>query len=469
MKNTIILIVLLTTLFSCVNKSKTESIPKGSPPMGWNSFDSYCIYINEKQVAENIDAFAEKLKPAGYEYFVIDAGWYAEYELREGTMLSKEFHATKFSLNEYGLLQPSKTYFPNGLKPLIKHCHELGIKFGLHLMRGIPREVVRKNLPIKGTNFRASDIADKVNICDWNPDNYGVDMNKPGAQEFYNSLINQLAEWGVDFIKYDDIVTHPKEIEAVTKAIKQCGRPILLSLSPGDIVNPDAIDTYTKANMLRVTMDIWDTQESIDVSFAAMRKWQGNNYDNFWIDLDMIPFGQLQITVPKPNGFDCETMNKYEIIKEQKKGKYKDMILLGGKGFHRWCQLSKDQMYTFITQRAISAAPLMVGGDLISIDSFSLNLLTNSDMIECNQNGIRSKLIYNADSIEIWKAVQNNSHNKWLAIFNRNKKDFTIKLSNELLQIENEKSIFDIWNKKNINLNSNQTINANGVLFLKQQ
>lgn len=473
-RNSISLIVVSMVLFSCghpqagKDSKDKDSLEIGkTPPMGWNSYDSYCIYLDEKQAMANVEAFAEKLKPYGYEYFVIDDGWFGEYELQEGTMIPTSFDAKKVNINEYGLLQPSNVFFPHGLKPIVERCHALGFKFGIHLLRGIPRQAVKQNTLVKETKYRAVDIVDTINVCDWSTINYGVDMNKPGAQEFYNSLVNQLADWGVDFIKYDDIVPYPKEIEAVENAIAQCGRPILLSLSPGDLVIDSAVDIYQKANMLRVTGDIWDNQQSIDATFDAMRKWQGNKFTNLWIDMDMIPFGQLQLTVPKPEGFDEATMDKYEVIEEQKTGKYQDMIILGGNGFHRWSKLSKDQMRTFITQRAISASPLMVSGDLLTMDRFSLELLTNKNMIDCNQNGVMGKLISDTDSIEVWKANQKDSQNSWIAIFNRKVLDKSVHLTNDLLGIDSGNSIVDIWNNVNIESGKDYVIEGNGVLFIK--
>ncbi|MQY80081.1 MAG: hypothetical protein GH151_12960 [Bacteroidetes bacterium] len=165
-----------------------------APPMGWNSFDSYGVYLHEEVALANIEEMAKTYLPYGYEYFIVDNGWYGEYKLIPGTKYADEKHASDVRLNEYGLVQPSITYFPSGLKPLIERAHSLGLKFGLHLMRGIPRKAVQLNLPIKGTKYRAKDIADTSSICKWCHYNYGVDMDKPGAQEYYNSLINQLAD-----------------------------------------------------------------------------------------------------------------------------------------------------------------------------------------------------------------------------------------------------------------------------------
>lgn len=249
-----------------------------TPPMGWNSYDSYGVYLHEKVAFANLEAMAAKLKPHGYEYFVIDNGWFGEYTLQPGTLFPAEKHAHDVNLNEYGQFQPSKIYFPNGFKPLVDRCHALGLKFGVHLMRGIPRKAYELNLPIRGTTHTALDIAntDPKENCKWCTYCYGVDMSKPGTQEWYDGLIQHAVDLGVDFIKYDDIVPHPDEVEAVVKAIRKTGKPVVLSLSPGGDVDPNAINTFKRANMLRVTHDVWDDQRYIDECFTAWRKWQGH-------------------------------------------------------------------------------------------------------------------------------------------------------------------------------------------------
>jgi hypothetical protein len=437
-----------------------------TPPMGWNSFDSYGVYLHEEAAMANLEAFAEKLKPHGYEYYVIDAGWFGEFKLRPGTIYPAEKHAGKMNFNEYGLLQPSETYFPSGLQPLIDRCHELGLKFGLHLMRGIPREAVHQNLPIKGTDYTAAQIADTTSICSWNHQNYGVDMSKPGAQEFYNSLMDQMAEWGVDFIKYDDLVPFPEEIKGIANAIDQCGRPIVYSLSPGGDVDPGHIDAFKRAHMLRVTPDIWDEQKGIDQCFAAWRKWQGKEDSGFWIDMDMIPFGKLQLMNPKPDGVKGDE-TKGELRKMMDSGELERMELLSGKGFTRWCELSRDQMYTFITLRALAASPLMMGGDLPSLDDFSLSLITNKDMLACNQNGVMGKLAYEEKGIEAWKTPENDTQDGWIGIFNRTDSELSIALEMADLGFEPGATyeLRDVWNEAKVT-SLDFRINPNGVIFL---
>ena len=301
----------------------------------------------------------------------------------------------------------------------------------------------------------------------WNHQNYGVDMSKPGAQEFYNSLINQMAEWGVDFVKYDDIVHKPKEVEAVANAIAQCGRPIVLSLSPGGNVDPKDLNALKKGNMLRVTPDIWDDQKGIDECFHEWRKWNGKSEPGFWIDMDMIPFGQLQLMTPKPAGVKGNETKK-ELTEKMKSGEIATFELLAGKGFNRWSEFSKDQMYTFITLRALSASPLMMGGDLPTIDDFSLKLITEKEVLECNQNGVMGSLIYEKDGIEIWKTPKQKSSDGWIGIFNRTSETKSISLKQEDLGLPaNETYTFqNVWNPDGLS-HFNHNINPNGVIFLK--
>ena len=466
--NTKIFLFLAVFTFTQNILAQKTNILVPTPPMGWNSFDSYGVYLYEKAAMDNLEAFAEKLKPYGYEYFVIDAGWFGEFKLRPGTIYPAEKHAKKLNFNEYGLLQPSETYFPKGLQPIIDRCHDLGLKFGLHLMRGIPKAAVKSNTPVEGTKYFAKDIADTTSICNWNPQNYGIDMSKPGAQEFYNSLINQMAGWGVDFIKYDDLVPYPKEIEGIANAIEQCGRPMVLSLSPGGDVDPNHIDAFKRANMLRVTKDIWDEQKGIDEAFQAWRKWQGKEEPGFWIDMDMIPFGQLQLMNPKPEGI-AGNESKAEIKKKMDSGVIDNFELLAGKGFNRWSKFTKDQMYTFITLRALAASPLMMGGDLPTLDDFSLKLITDKNLLKCNQNGVMGHLVYEANGIEIWNTPQKNSENGWLGIFNRTseKKSIVVLLNQLGLSTNANYMLKDVWKNDEILPGKSIDINPNGVCFIK--
>ena len=429
-----------------------------SPPMGWNSFDSYGVYLHEEAAYKNLEELAKTYLPFGYEYFVIDNGWFGEYDLIPGTKYPAEKHASDVNINDYGLLQPSKCYFPNGIKPIINRAHKLGLKFGLHLMRGIPRKAVELNLPIKGTKYRARDIADTNSICRWCSYNYGVDMSRPGAQEFYNSLVNQLAEWGVDFIKADDITGFPKEIIGLANAIEQNPRDIVFSLSPGGSTVLYNLPYYKRANMVRITKDIWDRVDDLDKAFTSWEVFQGTGNEVFYPDLDMIPFGNLMQMTPAEYYEDNE-----------------DAVRLAGHGYKRKSQFTQSQHYTFITIRALGGSPLFIGGDLPTMDNFSQKLLTNKEMIACSQNGVVGFNIYKKDSFEIWLTPDKKIYGKgWLGIFNRNKMNKIISLDKNDFKFRDSVNykIYDVWNEQEISFNNNKVefdIPADGVVFLKFQ
>lgn len=413
------------------------------PPLGWNSFDSYGVYLHFDAAMANLEAFHQKLQPHGYEYFVIDLGWYGEYSLVEGTLFPNEKHATDLSLDKYGLLEPSHTYFSKGIKPIIDRAHELGLKIGVHMMRGIPRKAVKLNTPIKGTDYKAADIANIKSICEWCHHNYGINTSKPGAQEYYNSAYKKLADWEIDFVKVDDLIPYPDEIVMIANAIENSGRKMLLSLSPGGTTNPQDLPYYRRSNMVRITADIWDRRDDLDKAFNQWRIFQGMGSPGFWPDLDMIPFGNLQTMQPA----------EYD-------GKKRD-FRLSGFGSKRICQLTKEEMKTFITIRSLAASPIMMGGDLPTLDDYSLSLITNEDMLGCNQNGQTGVLVYEKDNIEIWMAKKTDEPMQgWLGIFNRNESPKTVTLNAEDLKLgitPNTRNVFenpvpdfkmkDIWNK----------------------
>jgi alpha-galactosidase len=435
------------------------------PPLGWNSFNSYGVYLHHDAAIANLKAMAEKLKPYGYEYFVIDGGWHGEFKLVEGTLFPREKHADEVHLNEFGIPQPSKTYFGKGFKPIVDYTHKLGLKIGLHLMRGISRKAVDLNLPIKNSKYRAADIADKSSICTWNSQNYGIDSSKPGAQDYYDSVFAQMADWEIDFVKVDDLTPYPKEIILVADAIEKCGRKMIYSLSPGGPNYLPELPYYKRANLIRTSTDIWDRQDDINKGFESWKLYQGLAHKGFWPDLDMIPFGQLQLMSPK----------RYETGDKN--------VQLAGFGNTRVCSFSLAQMRTFITMRSLAASPIFIGGDLPTMDEYSLSLLTNKEMLACNQNGECAINVYIQNGIEVWIANEKNkpSHG-WIGVFNRNNSPVTTNLSKKELGLlifangykhlvnENSFEMKDIWNNKQISFkegNVSSNLDANDVLFIR--
>lgn len=432
------------------------------PPLGWNSFDAYGVYLYEEAAFENLEAMATKLKPFGYEYFVIDLGWYGEYERVPGTLYPAEKHASDVNLNEFGYPLPSECYFPHGFDALVDRCQNLGLKFGVHMMRGIPRKAVELDLPIEGTSYRASDVAVTAPElqCPWCHHNFAMDPEHPGTQAYYDGVIGHLAEMEVDFIKYDDIVPYPEAIKAVARAIDKVDRPIVLSLSPGRLADPEQLPIYRLANMLRITSDVWDDQEDIDKGFEAWKQWQGTEEPGFWPDLDMIPFGQLQLMAPQSE--DAE--------------KTEDEVRLSGRGRNRWCQLTRPQMETFITQRALAASPLMMGGDLLTLDNESHVMITNREMLACNQNGLMGKVINQEGTLEVWQTPkQGVEDHGWVGVFNRSEDLAEAALTNAGIGLIEARTYTcrDIWGGTQFDLGPGDTrtvtVAPNGVCFLRYE
>lgn len=454
------------------NKNATKIMVAKTPPLGWNSFDSYGITIYEEVAMKEIDAFIQKFAPHGYEYFVIDNGWFAspETKMHEGYMMATADKPSpkEVSIDAYGIPIPSPKFFPNGLKPMIDKLHAKGLKFGVHLMRGIPRLAVERNLPIKGTKYKAKDVFTTFDDCTWCTFMHGVDMTKPGSQEYYNSVFNQFAEWGIDFVKIDDVTNFPAEMEAYAKAIEQCGRPMMLSLSPGGDSNIKYLDSYKKTNMVRTTPDIWDEQLSLERSFTSMRKWQGLEQTGFWPDLDMIPFGELCIL----RRAEVEERDTNKTLEE----------FMGQ--MHHWCKFTENQKETFITQRAISASPIMIGGSMISMDEHSTKLLTSPEMLACVKNGVHGKLIHEENNIELWNAPLANNERQgfqeylykegWVAFFNRSDKGQTLDVSWKFSSFmpNGTYNLRDIWGNQSVtNYKKGDKLSIkipeNGVVFLK--
>jgi len=274
-----------------------------TPPMGWNSWNSFATTLTEAQALETAQIMARRLLPFGYDVFTIDIQWYEPnatgYDYRQ---------AADLAMDPHGRLLPAPNRFPSsaggrGFKPLADKIHALGLKFGVHLMRGIPRLAYERALPIIGTKYTARDIANPNSVCTWNTDMYGVDMSKPGAQAYYSSVFKLFAEWGVDFVKMDDM-SRPyennwPEIEAAQAAIAACGRPIILSLSPGETDIRWGQHARRYAQMWRISDDFWDEWRLLKEQFARLEAWNGFRRPGAWPDADMLPLGLLALGARK--------------------------------------------------------------------------------------------------------------------------------------------------------------------------
>jgi hypothetical protein len=380
--------------------------------MGWNSWNSFATTITEAQARETAAIMATKLLPFGYDVFTVDIQWY------EPNAASYTYNAKPVpAIDGNGRLLPAPNRFPSsagghGFAPLAAEVHGLGLKFGVHLMRGIPRLAVERNLPVLGTRVRAADIADTSSICAWNPDMYGVDMTKPGAQAYYDSVFRLFASWGVDFVKMDDMSrpydAHAPEIEAAHQAIANCGRPMILSLSPGETPVGRGEHVRRFAQMWRISDDFWDEWPLLEAQFTRFENWNQWRRTGGWPDGDMLPLGRLALG-------------------------------------ERDTKFTRDEQRTLMTLWSIARSPLIMGGDLRHLDAPTLALLTNREVLAVNQASTDNRPHFIADGVRIWSARPADGRGRYVALFNTGKAEREVTVPLRELGLEGTQPVRDLW------------------------
>ena len=361
-----------------------------TPPMGWNSWDCFGPTVTEAEVKANADYMAKYLKPYGWDYIVVDIRWYVGNDKAHGYNEKDP----DYVLDQYGRFMPAINRFPSaaggkGFKPLADYLHKKGLKFGIHIMRGIPVIAVKQNLAIKGTNFTARDIYSEKDQCLWLRDMYTVLPEKPGAQEYYNSLFELYASWGLDFVKIDDLsspIYFEGEIDMIRKAIDRTGRKIVLSTSPGETPIAHADHVQKNANMWRTVGDFWDSWQQLKEHFEVFERWNKWRAYGAYPDGDMLPLGRIGIRAER--------------------------------GDPRMTAFTKDEQYTLMTLWSIFKSPLMFGGNLPDNDPFTLSLLTNKNVLKVLNESTNNKPLFTDKDKAAWMADEPKTGAKYLAVFN---------------------------------------------------
>ncbi|MDR1414185.1 MAG: glycoside hydrolase family 27 protein [Odoribacteraceae bacterium] len=385
-----------------------------TPPMGWNSWDCYGPTVEEHEVKANADYMAAHLKKFGWEYIVVDIRWYVENDKAGGYNQQDP----RYVLDANGRYTPALNRFPSaaggkGFKPLADYVHALGLKFGIHVMRGVPREAVDRKLPVKGAGIAADRVFSPEGLCPWLRDNFTI-TDTPGGQAYYDSLLELYASWGVDFLKVDDIARpyHRREIEMIRAAIDKCGRPIVLSLSPGATPLDMAAHVAANANMWRVVDDLWDIWEEVARLLQTACDWLPSVAPT-WPDCDMIPLGRLSIR--------------------------------GERGDDRPSRLTPTEQRTLMTLFTIVRSPLMFGGDLPSLDPFTRSLLTNEAILRVHREGREPRLIARDENSVIITSRRHQSQERYIALFNLADEETTLVAPLADAGITAESECRDLW------------------------
>lgn len=431
-----VLLALIVLSGSVLHSQSTRHNVAATPPMGWNSWNCFGIDVREEQVRAVADYMATHLKHHGWEYVVIDMGWYGGPDYNTQTFKS---HHPEVYIDAYGRLIPSTDRFPsardgNGFRTLADYVHSKGLKFGIHIMRGLPWKAVEQNTPILGSVNRARDIAAMTDTCEWYHGTYGVNMTRPGAQEYYDSLIALYADWGVDFVKADDMSRpyHADEIEGLSDAMRRSGRPMVLSLSPGDSPVQSARHLSRHADMWRISNDFWDDWRLLKHQFTLCRNWQDRRVEGTWPDCDMLPIGKLRIT--GPDNYVTKELNKTaaEITNE-------------------YSRLTPDEHYTLMTLWCVFRSPLMIGGYVPENTPFHLALLTNDEVLRVNQAGRNNREILNRDNLIVWGAEGPETGERFIAVFNLSDADMNgLALNLGELGFSESQHVRDLWERRDI-------------------
>lgn len=444
-----ICVLLSMLLASCGFPTRTSGPPDPQPfaqwaqrpPMGWNSYDSYHGCITEDQFKDVVDWWAEQMLPLGYDYVVIDFLWF--HPGPDGWNPDKD-HWTRFKMSQkpdengnltptfamdaYGRLLPAPNRFPSsvdgrGFKPLADYVHSKGLKFGIHIMRGIPHNAVEQDLPVLGSSQSARDIAEDYDVSSFLRGMFnGLDHEQPGAQTYYDSIFALYASWDVDFIKADDMMVpnyHAAEIEMMRRAIDKCGRPMVLSLSYGMAPVSRAYHLWDNANMWRVSKDFWDRWHDLKDMFNLMDSWTPFIGQGTWPDADMIPFGMLKLQGPGRQGGYIDKFSDAE---------RRALMSL-------WC---------------ISRSPLMWGGDPLTTPAHNLSFLTNPEVLAVNKNSVNNRQIWNRSESRIWMADIPGSPDKYFAMFNLKDNKQTVRFDLDLEYLRGRYRIRDLWARKDL-------------------
>ena len=391
---------------------------KQEAPLGWNSWDCYGAAVTEEIVLQNARYMTEHLKPFGWKYVVVDIQW------SEPKADGHNYHPfAELEMDEYSRLMPAVNRFPSasegrGFAPLAEEVHHLGLKFGIHMMRGIPRQAVHRNTKILGSGHTAREIANTSSICDWNTDMYGVDPKKEGSLEYYRSLFSLYASWGVDFIKCDDICRElpnaEEELLLISRALKSCGRKMILSLSPGPALLEKAELYKQVSEMWRITDDFWDDWKLLYEMFDRAKDWCVHSGNGHWPDADMLPIGPIrQIYDPAER-----------------------------------TRFTKDEQITMMTLWCILRSPLMIGGELTGFDPFTLSLVTNRNILDMHRLARDSHPVYRRQvqnsELVLWTADCRDG-GVYAAVFDLGEEELSVAIPFTDLKSEAPRSCLNLW------------------------
>jgi hypothetical protein len=331
--------------------------------MGWESWWSgHTGVATEADIKATADVMASQLLKYGYEYILIDDGWYDGFD-------------------QYGRWKPDLKKFPDGWSGTAAYVHSKGLKIGIYLTPGVNDTVVAANSPIEGTTYHVKDI---VTSGAGNTDKaagataHKIDFTKPGAVQFVQGYANLISGWGADNVKMDFVgpgggggnADNQDDIMQWRAALDATGRQIWLNLS--NKLNISAINTWQHySNAWRVENDV-ECYCSTDTNWVhVVREING-----------LPPFAQYA----GPGHWNDL-----------------DSLMIGNGSFDG---ITADERQTMFSFWSIATSPLIIGADLTKLDAADLAILTNTEVIAVNQAAVPPKAVSTATNQQVWYSKQ---------------------------------------------------------------
>ena len=356
------------------------------PSMGWSSWSFLRMAPTAAKMEAQADAMVSSgLAAVGYRYVNLDDFYYTYPATNPSTQ--------GMNVDQYGRWVTDPVAFPpgpngeDGMKALADYIHSKGLKFGIYLTPGIPRQAVVQNTAIEGTLYHADDIVLNPHFTEYNYNQgvmYRIDFSKPGAQEYYNSIANRFASWGVDYLKFDGVrnYTSPTsqgnvpDIIAMSKALQQTGRPIVFDTTQGNQAIGIAPFCQQWANQTVFFDDIENGATS-----PALTSWS-------------------------------DVSNRFDAVSQ-----YAPFV---GPGFHMDCDslevgsgaaidgLTRNERMTMMSLWSLESSAWILGPDLTSLDPYDFTLLTNADVLAVDQDDVAATQIYHVGHTRIFAKLETN-------------------------------------------------------------
>ncbi|CAN5452132.1 NPCBM/NEW2 domain-containing protein [soil metagenome] len=310
-----------------------------TPPIGWNGWNAWEAHIDREKVIASADAMVKMgLRDHGWTYINIDDAWQG---VRGGPLTA---------------LQPNEK-FPK-FKEMVDYIHSLGLKSGLY---STPYIASYAGYVGAGSDFEAGGETHELIIANRRA------FNHIPRYRFETNDARKMAEWGIDFLKYDWRID-VNSTERMSNALKQSGRDIVFSIS-NNAPFEKVTDWARLANMYRTGPDIKDSWTSLYLTSFSLDKWSEFSGPGHWADPDMMIVGKVSI----------------------------------GPILHD-TRLTPDEQYSHVSMFSLLAAPLLIGCPIEQLDAFTLNLLRNDEVIEINQDplGKAARLVNDENGVQVW-------------------------------------------------------------------